>query len=63
MNPEDLNLTLVDLLQAAVDLGCAIEADVKGDGQISEETVIYLNDFRQKHDALANVLDILNGIN
>lgn len=60
---EDLKVNLLDLIQSAVDLANSIQQDVKDGMQVTEETVIYLNDFRQKHDALENILDVINGVN
>lgn len=54
---------LVDFIQTAIDLANSVQEDIKDESYISEETVILLNDFMKKHDNLADVLDIMNGVN
>lgn len=59
---EDLKLNLVNLIESAVSLANSVQEDLKETGEISEITVVLLNDFKRRHDDLDTVLDIVNGL-
>lgn len=59
----DVKDSLLDFIQLAIDLGNSVADDIKHEhGEISENTVLLLSQFKSKHDDLADVLELANGI-
>ncbi len=60
---DETQASILDLIQSAIDLANSVRDDLREQRSISNETVLFLNSFKVKHDNLSNLLDIANGIN